>query len=163
MFIFLSTGIIDNLTSTSASCFPITQIPKALDLMMLTFSLFQGISSSMNFDEEDDDEEEVSSSSSQLNSNTRPGSATSKKSCKVDHQSPPTQRGETWPPHIMALQQPWSLPLCTLTSNCFLSLSILSFPSRFPTWAVMSLDYNCICLVFLFVFHNGKKVTDVRF
>ena len=44
---------------------------------------FEGISSSMNFDEEDDDEDEVSSSSSQLNSNTRPGSATSKKSCKV--------------------------------------------------------------------------------
>lgn len=44
---------------------------------------FPGISSSMNFDEEDDDEDEVSSSSSQLNSNTRPGSATSKKSSKV--------------------------------------------------------------------------------
>lgn len=42
-----------------------------------------GISSSMNFDEEEDDEDEISSSSSQLNSNTRPGSATSKKSCKV--------------------------------------------------------------------------------
>uniref|UniRef100_A0A7N6B5E5 Tubby-like protein n=1 Tax=Anabas testudineus TaxID=64144 RepID=A0A7N6B5E5_ANATE len=37
---------------------------------------------SMNFDEEEDDEDEISSSSSQLNSNTRPGSATSKKSCK---------------------------------------------------------------------------------
>lgn len=45
--------------------------------------LFEGISSSMNFDEEEDDEDEISSSSSQLNSNTRPGSATSKKSCKV--------------------------------------------------------------------------------
>ncbi|XP_027033938.1 tubby protein isoform X1 [Tachysurus fulvidraco] len=45
--------------------------------------LKKGISSSMNFDEEyDDDDEEVSSSSSQLNSNTRPGSATSKKSNK---------------------------------------------------------------------------------
>ncbi|XP_076012228.1 tubby protein homolog isoform X1 [Genypterus blacodes] len=44
--------------------------------------LKKGISSSMNFDEEEDDEEEISSSSSQLNSNTRPGSATSKKSCK---------------------------------------------------------------------------------
>ncbi|XP_062327928.1 tubby protein homolog isoform X3 [Osmerus eperlanus] len=44
--------------------------------------LKKGISSSMNFDEEEDDEDEVSSSSSQLNSNTRPGSATSKKSCK---------------------------------------------------------------------------------
>ncbi|XP_030232211.1 tubby protein isoform X1 [Gadus morhua] len=44
--------------------------------------LKKGISSSMNFDEEDDDDDEVSSSSSQLNSNTRPGSATSKKSCK---------------------------------------------------------------------------------
>uniref|UniRef100_A0A673D073 Tubby-like protein n=1 Tax=Sphaeramia orbicularis TaxID=375764 RepID=A0A673D073_9TELE len=42
----------------------------------------EGISSSMNFDEEEDDEDEISSSSSQLNSNTRPGSATSKKSCK---------------------------------------------------------------------------------
>uniref|UniRef100_A0A673CYN4 Tubby-like protein n=1 Tax=Sphaeramia orbicularis TaxID=375764 RepID=A0A673CYN4_9TELE len=40
----------------------------------------EGISSSMNFDEEEDDEDEISSSSSQLNSNTRPGSATSKKS-----------------------------------------------------------------------------------
>ncbi|XP_039604440.1 tubby protein homolog isoform X2 [Polypterus senegalus] len=42
----------------------------------------KGISSSMNFDEEEDEEEEDSSSSSQLNSNTRPGSATSKKSNK---------------------------------------------------------------------------------
>lgn len=42
-----------------------------------------GISSSMNFDEEEDEEDEDSSSSSQLNSNTRPGSATSKKSNKV--------------------------------------------------------------------------------
>lgn len=40
----------------------------------------------MNFDEEEDDEDEISSSSSQLNSNTRPGSATSKKSCKVKKQ-----------------------------------------------------------------------------
>lgn len=46
-------------------------------------SVCEGISSSMNFDEEEDDEDEISSSSSQLNSNTRPGSATSKKSCKV--------------------------------------------------------------------------------
>lgn len=37
----------------------------------------------MNFDEEEDDDDEISSSSSQLNSNTRPGSATSKKSSKV--------------------------------------------------------------------------------
>ncbi|KAG7244320.1 hypothetical protein INR49_004020 [Caranx melampygus] len=44
--------------------------------------LKKGISSSMNFDEEEDDDDEISSSSSQLNSNTRPGSATSKKSCK---------------------------------------------------------------------------------
>uniref|UniRef100_A0A1A7XXT6 Tubby-like protein n=1 Tax=Iconisemion striatum TaxID=60296 RepID=A0A1A7XXT6_9TELE len=51
--------------------------------------LKKGISSSMNFDEEEDDEDEVSSSSSQLNSNTRPGSATSKKSCK-DVASAPT-------------------------------------------------------------------------
>ena len=47
------------------------------------FFVCKGISSSMNFDEEEDDEDEISSSSSQLNSNTRPGSATSKKSCKV--------------------------------------------------------------------------------
>lgn len=40
----------------------------------------------MNFDEEEDDDDEISSSSSQLNSNTRPGSATSKKSCKVNLQ-----------------------------------------------------------------------------
>ncbi|XP_068594810.1 tubby protein homolog [Brachionichthys hirsutus] len=44
--------------------------------------LKKGISSSMNFDEEEDDEDEISSSSSQLNSNTRPGSATSRKSGK---------------------------------------------------------------------------------
>ncbi|XP_077177820.1 tubby protein homolog isoform X2 [Paroedura picta] len=42
----------------------------------------KGISSSMNFDEEEDEEDEDSSCSSQLNSNTRPGSATSKKSNK---------------------------------------------------------------------------------
>ena len=41
----------------------------------------------MNFDEEEDDDDEVSSSSSQLNSNTRPGSATSKKSSKVGSDS----------------------------------------------------------------------------
>uniref|UniRef100_A0A671SM85 Tubby-like protein n=1 Tax=Sinocyclocheilus anshuiensis TaxID=1608454 RepID=A0A671SM85_9TELE len=39
-------------------------------------------SCSMNFDEEEDEDDLVSSSSSQLNSNTRPGSATSKKSSK---------------------------------------------------------------------------------
>uniref|UniRef100_A0A672JEP0 Tubby-like protein n=1 Tax=Salarias fasciatus TaxID=181472 RepID=A0A672JEP0_SALFA len=44
------------------------------------------ISSSMNFDEEEDDEDEISSSSSQLNSITRPGSATSKKS-SLEHPS----------------------------------------------------------------------------
>ncbi|XP_056608027.1 tubby protein homolog isoform X1 [Triplophysa dalaica] len=44
--------------------------------------LKKGISSSMNFDEEEDEDDLVSSSSSQLNSNTRPGSATSKKSSK---------------------------------------------------------------------------------
>ncbi|XP_065123812.1 tubby protein homolog isoform X3 [Paramisgurnus dabryanus] len=46
----------------------------------------KGISSSMNFDEDEDDDDDqddlISSSSSQLNSNTRPGSATSKKSTK---------------------------------------------------------------------------------
>lgn len=45
-------------------------------------TVYQGISSSMNFDEEEDDEDEDSSTSSQLNSNTRPGSATSKRSSK---------------------------------------------------------------------------------
>ncbi|XP_055057713.2 tubby protein homolog isoform X3 [Misgurnus anguillicaudatus] len=48
--------------------------------------LKKGISSSMNFDEDDEDDDDqddlISSSSSQLNSNTRPGSATSKKSTK---------------------------------------------------------------------------------
>uniref|UniRef100_A0A3Q4BP95 Tubby-like protein n=1 Tax=Mola mola TaxID=94237 RepID=A0A3Q4BP95_MOLML len=51
-------------------------------LFFLYIFVCEGISSSMNFDEEEDDEDEISSSSSQLNSNTRPGSATSKKSCK---------------------------------------------------------------------------------
>lgn len=37
----------------------------------------------MSFDEEEDDEDENSSSSSQLNSNTRPSSATSRKSIRV--------------------------------------------------------------------------------
>lgn len=52
----------------------------------------KGISSSMNFDEEEDEEDEDSSSSSQLNSNTRPGSATSKKSNKdaASAPSPPS-------------------------------------------------------------------------
>ncbi|KAG1943016.1 tubby protein [Pimephales promelas] len=45
-------------------------------------TIYHGISSSMNFDEEEDEDDLVSSSSSQLNSNTRPGSATSKKSSK---------------------------------------------------------------------------------
>jgi len=53
------------------------------DLHLKTIFLFEGISSSMNFDEEEDEDDLVSSSSSQLNSNTRPGSATSKKSSKV--------------------------------------------------------------------------------
>nr|XP_060623369.1 tubby protein homolog isoform X4 [Anolis sagrei ordinatus] len=48
----------------------------------------QGISSSMNFDEEEDEDDEDSSSSSQLNSNTRPGSATSKKSNKETASGP---------------------------------------------------------------------------
>ncbi|XP_048828231.1 tubby protein homolog isoform X2 [Brienomyrus brachyistius] len=54
--------------------------------------LKKGISSSMNFDEEEDDEEEDSSSSCQLNSNTRPGSTTSKKSGKeaASALTPPT-------------------------------------------------------------------------
>ncbi|XP_072554248.1 tubby protein homolog isoform X3 [Paramormyrops kingsleyae] len=50
--------------------------------------LKKGISSSMNFDEEEDDEEEDSSSSCQLNSNTRPGSTTSKKSGKEAASAP---------------------------------------------------------------------------
>uniref|UniRef100_A0A8C8C7I7 Tubby-like protein n=1 Tax=Oncorhynchus tshawytscha TaxID=74940 RepID=A0A8C8C7I7_ONCTS len=59
-----------------------TALPGAPQCHYIMYFLFEGISSSMNFDEEEDDEDEVSSSSSQLNSNTRPGSATSKKSCK---------------------------------------------------------------------------------
>ncbi|XP_035275763.1 tubby protein homolog isoform X3 [Anguilla anguilla] len=54
--------------------------------------LKKGISSSMNFDEEEDDEDEDdedTSSSSQLNSSTRPSSATSRKSNK-DAASAPT-------------------------------------------------------------------------
>ncbi|XP_059831778.1 tubby protein homolog isoform X2 [Hypanus sabinus] len=52
----------------------------------------KGISSSMNFDEEEDEEDEVSSSSSQVNCNTRPGSASSKKSNKeaASVSTPPT-------------------------------------------------------------------------
>lgn len=42
----------------------------------------KGISGSMSFEEEDEDEEEYSSSSSQLNSSTRPSSATSRKSVR---------------------------------------------------------------------------------
>ncbi|XP_058161773.1 LOW QUALITY PROTEIN: tubby protein homolog [Dasypus novemcinctus] len=42
----------------------------------------KGISSSMSFEEEEEDEDENSSSSSQLNSNTRPSSATSRKSIR---------------------------------------------------------------------------------
>ncbi|XP_075423142.1 tubby protein homolog isoform X6 [Ascaphus truei] len=55
-------------------------------------TIYHGISSSMNFDEEEDEDDEDSSSSSQLNSNTRPGSATSKKSNKetASAPSPPT-------------------------------------------------------------------------
>ncbi|XP_044536721.1 tubby protein homolog [Gracilinanus agilis] len=52
----------------------------------------KGISSSMNFDEEEEEEEEEdeedSSSSSQLNTNARPGSATSKKSNKETASAP---------------------------------------------------------------------------
>ncbi|XP_018617302.1 tubby protein homolog isoform X3 [Scleropages formosus] len=51
-------------------------------------TIYHGISSSMNFDEEEDEEEEDSSSSCQLNSNTRPGSATSKKSSKEAASAP---------------------------------------------------------------------------
>ncbi|XP_068947263.1 tubby protein homolog isoform X4 [Petaurus breviceps papuanus] len=54
---------------------------------------YNGISSSMNFDEEEEeedeeDDEEDSSSSSQLNTNARPGSATSKKSNKETASAP---------------------------------------------------------------------------
>ncbi|XP_072254235.1 tubby protein homolog, partial [Pyxicephalus adspersus] len=48
----------------------------------------------MNFDEEGDEEDEDSSSSSQLNSNTRPGSATSKKSNKESAAAPSPQTNE---------------------------------------------------------------------
>ncbi|XP_027507135.1 tubby protein homolog isoform X8 [Corapipo altera] len=54
----------------------------------------KGISSSMNFDEEEDEEDEDSSSSSQLNSNTRPGSATSKKSNKEAASAPSPSTNE---------------------------------------------------------------------
>ncbi|KAI1889826.1 hypothetical protein AGOR_G00166920 [Albula goreensis] len=58
--------------------------------------LKKGISSSMNFDEEedDDDDEEDSSSSSQLNSITRPSSATSRKSNKDAASAPSPRAGE---------------------------------------------------------------------
>lgn len=45
-----------------------------------------GISSSMSFEEEEEDEDENSSSSSQLNSSTRPSSATSRKSTRVSEE-----------------------------------------------------------------------------
>uniref|UniRef100_A0A8D2DJM3 Tubby-like protein n=1 Tax=Sciurus vulgaris TaxID=55149 RepID=A0A8D2DJM3_SCIVU len=48
----------------------------------------KGISSSMSFDEEEEEEDENSSSSSQLNSNTRPSSATSRKSVKDTASAP---------------------------------------------------------------------------
>ncbi|XP_029438456.1 tubby protein homolog isoform X3 [Rhinatrema bivittatum] len=69
---------------------PNTQQQNKQDLRVTM--LKKGISSSMNFDEEEDEEDEDSSSSSQLNSNTRPGSATSKKSNKetASAPSPPT-------------------------------------------------------------------------
>ncbi|XP_062475839.1 tubby protein homolog isoform X7 [Pezoporus occidentalis] len=54
----------------------------------------KGISSSMNFEEEEDEEDEDSSSSSQLNSNTRPGSATSKKSNKEAASAPSPSTNE---------------------------------------------------------------------
>uniref|UniRef100_A0A671SQ00 Tubby-like protein n=1 Tax=Sinocyclocheilus anshuiensis TaxID=1608454 RepID=A0A671SQ00_9TELE len=50
--------------------------------LLRAWDVIPRISSSMNFDEEEDEDDLVSSSSSQLNSNTRPGSATSKKSSK---------------------------------------------------------------------------------
>ncbi|XP_074853803.1 tubby protein homolog isoform X3 [Carettochelys insculpta] len=52
-----------------------------------------GISSSMNFDEEDEEDED-SSGSSQLNRNTRPGSATSKKSNKEAASAPSPSTNE---------------------------------------------------------------------
>lgn len=53
-------------------------------LFIPSYSLLgPGISSSMSFEEDEEDEEENSSSSSQLNSNTRPSSATSRKSVRV--------------------------------------------------------------------------------
>ncbi|XP_030863566.3 tubby protein homolog isoform X1 [Gorilla gorilla gorilla] len=48
----------------------------------------KGISSSMSFEEDEEDEEENSSSSSQLNSNTRPSSATSRKSVREAASAP---------------------------------------------------------------------------
>uniref|UniRef100_A0A668ANJ2 Tubby-like protein n=1 Tax=Myripristis murdjan TaxID=586833 RepID=A0A668ANJ2_9TELE len=73
----------ENKLAYTSLCYPVVHAA-ASDTPIILFSHFacKGISSSMNFDEEEDDEDEISSSSSQLNSNTRPGSATSKKSCK---------------------------------------------------------------------------------
>lgn len=68
----------------------------------------------MNFDEEEDEEDEDSSSSSQLNSNTRPGSATSKKSNKV--------RGECWKRGVQAAVS------CTISgcTQAWLSCSVFN-------------------------------------
>ncbi|XP_012312140.2 tubby protein homolog isoform X1 [Aotus nancymaae] len=58
----------------------------------------KGISSSMSFEEEEEDEDDNSSSSSQLNSNTRPSSATSRKSVREAASAPspttPEQPGD---------------------------------------------------------------------
>uniref|UniRef100_A0A668AEQ2 Tubby-like protein n=1 Tax=Myripristis murdjan TaxID=586833 RepID=A0A668AEQ2_9TELE len=80
----LSSSSKENKLAYTSLCYPVVHAA-ASDTPIILFSHFacKGISSSMNFDEEEDDEDEISSSSSQLNSNTRPGSATSKKSCKV--------------------------------------------------------------------------------
>ncbi|XP_072581802.1 tubby protein homolog isoform X3 [Vulpes vulpes] len=48
----------------------------------------KGVSSSMSFEEEEEEEDENSSSSSQLNSNTRPSSATSRKSTREAASAP---------------------------------------------------------------------------
>uniref|UniRef100_A0A3B5AGP9 TUB bipartite transcription factor n=1 Tax=Stegastes partitus TaxID=144197 RepID=A0A3B5AGP9_9TELE len=69
---------------------PVMSCTQSQSKQDLRVTMLKKISSSMNFDEEEDDDDEISSSSSQLNSNTRPGSATSKKSCKQEVASAPT-------------------------------------------------------------------------
>uniref|UniRef100_A0A3B4B4F6 Tubby-like protein n=1 Tax=Periophthalmus magnuspinnatus TaxID=409849 RepID=A0A3B4B4F6_9GOBI len=75
-------GTAGHRTGTESHRYTDTQLLQDFTCVLNSVCVFEGISSSMNFDEEEDDDDEISSSSSQLNSNTRPGSATSKKSNK---------------------------------------------------------------------------------